>query len=236
MKMLLPTLLAALQLAPPAMAACEPRQTEVRVTENIAQPRIDFSKTADQIKNLKTGDAAASDYKYVEMTGLTDATISVDSEIRTTASGPANGPACIWPSVISVKLSTAPTIYIDASHGDCRKNVALEHEMGHVALDRQVIERYIPIVRNHVTILAEAIGSLSAPSYDGLATARERIEDKVNALLTVIDDSLIADRAAAARAHDSPEEYRRVSMACQTVTIDSAPKAPHGNPDGKHGT
>jgi hypothetical protein len=236
MKMLLPTLLAALQLAQPATAACEPRQTEVRVTENIAQPKIDFSKTADQIKNLKPGDAMASDYKYAEMTGLTDAAISVDSEIRTTASGPANGPACIWPSMISVKLSTAPTIYIDASHGNCRKNVALDHEMGHVASDRQVIERYIPIVRNHVTILAEAIGSVPAPSYEGLATARERIEDKVNALLSVIDDSLIADRAAAARAHDSPEEYRRVSMACRTVTIDSAPSAPRGNPDGKHGT
>ena len=235
MKMLLPTLLAALLLALPAVAACEPRQTEIRVTENIAQPRIDFSKTAAQIKNLKTGDAAASDYKYAEMTGLTDATISVDSEIRTTASGSTNGPTCIWPSVISVKLSTAPIIYIDASHGECRKNVALEHEMGHVAIDRQVIERYIPIVRNHIALLAEAIGSTSAPSYDSLAIARERIEDKVNALLTVIDDSLIADRAAAAQAHDTPEEYRRVSMACRTITIDSAHSAPHGNPDGKHG-
>jgi hypothetical protein len=236
MKMLLPTLLAALQLALPAMATCEPRQTEVRVTENIAQPRIDFSKTAEQIKKLKLGDAAASDFKYAEMTGLTDASISVDSEIRTTASGSANGPSCIWPSVISVKLSTAPTIYIDASHGNCRKNVALEHEMGHVAIDRQVIERYIPIIRSHVSILAEAIGSVSVPSSDGLATARERIEDKVNALLSVIDDSLIADRAEAAHAHDTPEEYRRVSVACRTISIDSAPSAPHGNPDGKHGT
>ncbi|HTJ62552.1 MAG TPA: hypothetical protein VL899_01975 [Alphaproteobacteria bacterium] len=234
MKMLLPTLLVASLLAWPAMAACEPRQTEVRVTESVAQPKIDFSKTANQIKDLKTGDTMANDFKYAEMTGVTDATISVDSEIRTTASGPANGPACIWPSVISVKLSTAPTIYVDASHGDCRKNVALEHEMGHVESDRQVIERYIPIVRNHVTLLAEAIGSVPASSYDSLSAVRGRIEDKVNALLTVIDDALIADRAAAAQAHDTLDEYRRVSMACQSVTVDTPGTAPHG--DRKHGT
>ena len=152
--------------------------------------------------------------------------ISIDSEIRTTASGPPNGPACIWPSVISVKLSTAPVIYVDVSHGECRKAVALEHEMGHVAIDRQVIDRYIPIVRNHVALLAEAIGSVPAPSYDGLAAARGRIEDKINALLAVIDDSLVADRAAAATAHDSPEEYLRVSRACPAITVEPASIAP----------
>jgi hypothetical protein len=227
MKMLLPAVLVAWGLTLPAVAACLPGHTEVRVTENIVPPKIDFSKTSDQIKSSKVGDAPMGDYKYAEMTGITDAVISIDSEIRTTASGPPNGPACIWPSVISVKLSTAPIIYVDASHGECRKAVALEHEMGHVALDQQVIERYIPIVRNHVALLAEAIGSVAAPSYDGLAVARERIEDKVNALLTVIDDALIADRAAAAAAHDSPEEYRRVTMACPTITVDAPSIAPH---------
>ncbi len=226
MKMSLPTLLVASWLALPAAGACPSNHTEVRVTENIVPPKIDFSRNSEQIKASKIGDAPMGDYKYAEMTGITDAAISIDSEIRTTASGPPNGPACIWPSVISVKLSTTPIIYVDASHGECRKAVALEHEMGHVAIDRQVIERYIPIVRNHVALLAEAIGSVPAPSYDGLAVARGRIEDKINALLAVIDDSLVADRAAAAVAHDSPEEYLRVSRACPAITIEPASIAP----------
>jgi hypothetical protein len=227
MKMLLPALLAASCMALPAAGACPPNHTDVRVTANIVPPKIDFSRNSEQIKASKIGDAPLGDYKYAEMTGITDAVISIDSEIRTTASGPPNGPACIWPSVISVKLSTAPVIYVDAGHGECRKAVALEHEMGHVAIDQQVIDRYIPIVRNHVALMAEAIGSVSAPSYDGLAVARGRIEDKINALLTVIDDSLVADRAAAAAAHDSPEEYHRVSMACRTITVDAPGIAPH---------
>jgi hypothetical protein len=236
MKMLLPTLLMASSLTLPATAACLPNHTEIHVTENIAPPKIDFSKTAGQIKASKVGDAPMGDYKYAEMTGITDAVISIDSEIRTTASGPPNGPACIWPSLISVKLSTAPVIYVDASRGECRKSVALDHELGHVAIDRQVIDRYIPIVRNHVALLAEAIGSVAAPSYDSLSMARGRIEDKVNALLTVIDDSLIADRAAAAAAHDSPEEYLRVSMACPTISIDAPAMPPRANTGQKHGT
>jgi hypothetical protein len=176
---------------------------------------------------MNLADVLTGDLKFAETTGITAATISVDSEIRTKSAGPESGPVCISPSVISIKLSTAPTIYIDTSHGSCRRNVALEHEMEHVAIDRALIDRYMPIFRSRIAAMADAIGNVKAPSYDDLPKARERIEEKINAMLSVTYDLMAAERAAVQQQHDSPEEYRRVSAACPTIEVNQPDTAPH---------
>ncbi len=63
MKKLLPVLFVAWGLAQLAAAACPAGHTEVRVSENIVPPKIDFSKMSDQIKASKVGDAPMGDYK-----------------------------------------------------------------------------------------------------------------------------------------------------------------------------
>jgi hypothetical protein len=232
MMMLVPAILVASNLMQ-VSAVCPPSHTEVRVSQDVKPPRIDDTKTNEQLKALKVNDALTNDPKFAETTGITAATISVDSEIRTKSSGPEKGPICVWPSVISIKLSTAPTIYVDASHGTCRQSGAMEHEMEHVAIDRNLIERYMPIFRSRVAAMADAIGSVPAASYDTSSIVGERIEEKINAMLSVTYDSMATERALAHRHHDSPEEYRRVGAACPAVSVDAPATAPH--PHGRSG-
>ncbi|MDB5395894.1 MAG: hypothetical protein JWM91_3400 [Rhodospirillales bacterium] len=229
MMMLVPAVLVASNLIQVSAAVCPASHTEVRVSQDIKAPRIDNTKTTEQLKAMKISDVLTADLKFAETTGLTAATIAVDSEIRTKSSGPEKGPICIWPSVISVKLSTAPSIYVDASHGTCRQNVAMEHEMEHVAIDRNLIDRYVPIFRIRVTAMADAIGSVPVASYDSSSMVRERIEEKINAMLSVTYDSMAIERASAHQEHDSPDEYRRVSAACPTVSVDAPATTPHSH-------
>lgn len=227
MMMLVPAILVASNLVQVSATVCPPTHTEVRVSQDVKLPRIDDTKTYAQLKAMNVNDALTHDLKFAEAVGINAATISVDSEIRTKSSGPEGGPICVWPSVISIKLSTAPSIYVDASHGTCRRNVAMEHEMEHVAIDRNLIDRYVPIFRSRITAMADAIGGTSAPSYDVLPMVRERIEEKINAMLSVTYDSMATERTLAHREHDSPDEYRRVSNACPTISVDAPPTAPH---------
>ncbi len=215
----LPAFLMAANLVQASANGCPVNRTDVRVSENIAPPRTDTSKTAEQLKAMRFGDAISTDPKFTETAGVTDASIVLDSEVRTASSGPDNGPFCVWPSVITVTLSTAPIIYVDASHGPCRQAVAMSHEMGHVEIDREVIERYVPIFRRRIASMAEAIGSAVVPGRDQLQVARSRIEDKVNAVLSVTLDALNAERMQAQRAHDSPQEYERISTACPAAAV-----------------
>jgi len=227
MPMLLPAVLVASHLIQVSATVCPPSHTDVRVSEEVKPPRIDETRTNEQLKAMNISDVLPGDLKFAETTGITAASISVDSEIRTKSVGPENGPVCISPSVITIKLSVAPTIYVDASHGTCRRNVAMEHELGHVAIDRALIDRYVPIFRARVGAMADAIGNVRAPSYEDLAKARERIEDKINAMLAVTYDSMTAERAGLHQLHDSPEEYRRVSGSCATVEVNQPDTAPH---------
>jgi hypothetical protein len=205
--------------------ACPPAHTEVRVSEDIKPPQIDESKTNEQLKSMTVKDAVTTDPKFTE-NGVTTATIAVDSEIRTKSSGPESGPVCVSPSVISIKVSTAPNVYIDGSHGACRQNVFLGHEMGHVVIDKTLIDRFLPIFRARVAEMADAIGSVPASSYDDSSAVRARMEEKINAMLSVTYDSMAIERALAHREHDSPDEYRRVSTACPPVTVNAPDTRP----------
>ena len=234
MMTLIPAILMASSLIQVSAPACPPNHTEIRVSQDVKPPRIDDSKTGEQLKTMNVKDALSNDPKFAETVGLTAATISVDSEIRTKSSGPEQGPICIAPSVITIKLSTAPNVYIDSSHGACRQNVAIGHEMGHVRIDRELIDRFVPIFRSRITTMVDAIGAATAPSYADSASVRERIEDKINAMLSVTYDSMAIERTLAHKEHDSPEEYRRVSMACPTVSVNPPIVAPR--PGADHGT
>ena len=219
MMTVLPAFLLASHLVQASAVACPANHTDVRISENITPPRTDTSKTADQLKAMRFSDAVSTDPKFTETAGVTDASIVLDSEVRTASSGPESGPFCVWPSVITVTLSTAPIIYVDASHGPCRQAAALAHEMGHVDIDRRMIERFVPIFRSRVMGMAEAIGSAAATDRDQLQTVRSHIEDKVNAMLSITLDALNVERLKAQHAHDSPEEYERLSTACPAATV-----------------
>ncbi|HEX4506643.1 MAG TPA: hypothetical protein VH722_13000 [Alphaproteobacteria bacterium] len=215
-------MLLATGLVPVSADVCPPPQTEIRVSGAISAPSIDDSRSLDQLKAMNLKGTLPEGMKSADTVGITAATISVDSEIRTRNAGPANGPTCVWPSVVSVKLSSAPNIYVDSSHGKCRQDVATRHELRHVEIDKDIIERYLPIFRARLKAMTDAIGAVQIASPDDLPKARGRIEEKINAMLSVTYDMLASDRGQAQADFDSPAEYRRVSAACSGVSVDAS--------------
>jgi len=203
------------------MMTCPSNHTDVRISRKIEEPQIDFSKDADLLETMKFRDPLASDRTFARVAGLTVAAIAVDSEIRIASTSPVAGEGtCAWPTVVTVTLSTAPTVYVGADHGACMRGVGLGHEMQHVAIDRKVIDTYGPIFRKQVGAMIDAMNSQAPPAGLDLQSIRDRIEEKINAVIAVTSDSLNTDRAAQHRTLDSPQEYRRLSAACPQVSIE----------------
>jgi hypothetical protein len=225
--MLLPPMLA---LGGSAEAAegmsCPVNHTDVRIARKIEEPRIDYSKREGQLETMKFQDSLASDRSFARVAGLTVASIAVDSEIRIASTGNAIGePTCAWPTVVTVTLSTAPTVYVGADHGICSRDIGLGHEMQHVAIDRNVIDFYSPIFRRQIGAMVDAMNSAApSPGLD-IQSWRQRIEEKINAVIAVTSDSLNSNRAARHRSLDSPSEYWRLSAACPQVTVDPSASA-----------
>ncbi len=220
MILLLPTLAVASHLVMASAQPCAPDPTDVRIETKIDQPRIDPTKDSEQLQTMRFSSPVTSDRRFAQLTGLTVGGIAVDSEIRIASDGKEGNPVCAWPTVVTVTLTTSPTIYVLATHGQCQQAVGLKHEMGHVSIDRGIIERYAPIFRQRIAAITEAITADGSPPGRDLRTQRQRIEEKIDAMISVVSDQLNADRSTEQRLFDSPEEYARVSAACPQVTLD----------------
>jgi hypothetical protein len=205
-----------------AAPACPGEHTEVRISKKIEEPRIDYSKRAGQLETMKFSDPIASDRSFARVAGLTVAAIAVDSEIRiaSTAATVPGEPTCAWPSVVSVTLSTAPTVYVGADHGICSREVGLNHEMQHVAIDKKVIDTYGPIFRQRLDAMVDAMNTAAPETGLDIGSLRSRIEEKINAVIAVVADALNDDRSNRHRKLDSPQEYQRLAYACPQVTVD----------------
>lgn len=201
-------------------ATCPSNSAEVRISETITPAHVDDTKDEAQLAAMRFDEPVASDRRFLQLTGLTVAGITVDQEIRFASQGPEGGPYCVWPSVVTVTLSTAPVIYLVASHGQCLMTVGLEHEKRHVAVNQDLIGRYGPVFRERVRSMMVAISQdQRAPTTDP-QLLRTRIEEKVNAIIAVTSDRMYADWKADQQAIDTMEEYRRISNTCPQVTVD----------------
>jgi hypothetical protein len=207
---------------------CPSNHTEVRISQKILPPRIDMSKNQGQLTSMQFNDSVASDRRFVQLTGLTVAGIAVDQELRFASTGPEDGPNCVWPSVVTITLSTAPTIYIVASHGQCLTGLGIAHEQKHVGVNNAIIERYSAAFRQHLAAMTEAIAEEHAPPTKDPQSLRSRMEEKISAMIAVTADTMYADWSKEQRAVDSPQEYMRISAACPQVTVEP------GFPSGGH--
>jgi hypothetical protein len=212
--MLLPVLALVSPLIVAATEACAGDAAEIRVVERIASPRIDHAKTVDQLRTMALGETIAGNRRFSEIAGLTVAGIAVDTEIRIANTRLSTGDVCVWPSVVTVTLSTAPAVYVTADHGACQLAAALDHEMRHVAVDRQIIHSYAQILRKNVDDMAQAIGTAGPLPAANLPSVRRRIEEKLNAAIAVASERLNAERASEQREIDSPQEYQRLVHQC----------------------
>ncbi len=209
-----------------SVPACPAGHTDVRISKEVEAPRVDYSKRATQLETMNFHDPVAGNRIFARVAGLTVAAIAVDSEIRIASTGSSAGePACAWPSVVTVTLSTAPTVYVGADHGICSREVGLGHEMQHVAIDKKVIDTYGPIFRRRLDAMIDAINSAAPEPGLDINSWRARIEEKINAVISVTSDTLNDDRANQHRNLDSPGEYLRLSYACPMVTVDPATAA-----------
>ncbi len=222
--MLLHAVVLASNLVVPAADACERDPTDIRVYAKIEPPTTSFSKAPRQLQSKRSDTEIAGDPRFATVAGLTIGSIGVDFEVRIADLRLATGMVCAWPSVVTVTLSAAPDVYVVPDRGACQTKVALDHEMRHVAVYSDVINRYVPIFRHQVAAMVDAIGTVGPVPEERLSKLRHRIQDKIGASIDVVSDEMDASWISAQHAIDSQTEYDRLSHICPQV--DFVPESP----------
>lgn len=120
---------------------------------------------------------------------------------------------CLRPQ--SIKLTLGHTLHqvliaSEVPRGGCLFQEVLEHEMRHVAVNRQTLATYAPRVREAA---ARWAADAVARGGDSQAMAAS-LRDQLGAAVKPVLDQLNTTRRNQQAAIDTPEEYRRLAASC----------------------
>lgn len=141
--------------------------------------------------------------------------ISWDNRMSFDVSGyqQANGQACFWLTKVKVGLGYAKqTVRMLAKHppGSCNYQVVHEHELQHVAFNRQSLRNHAPIITQAMQSVAQRIGVVHGEKSQIMASIQAQLANVFKPRVQSMLDSARHLHATI----DSPTAYRIASRRC----------------------
>ncbi len=127
------------------------------------------------------------------------------------------GYACIWYKDITVSLNIEPTIVIakELSKDHCMRKAILGHEMKHVRVDREVVNKYAKSMGKKLITALKSRGFSAGPVQVGrVKEVSHKMGRVVGQILELEYRKMGIDRQERQRAVDSLEEYNSVDDKC----------------------
>jgi hypothetical protein len=198
-----------------------PVKPTVKVDPVSDEIKYDFSVPSRDLSPVRMGAAAASAYPAgtdVVTGGLRWEMPATGFEIETAGSQlNSTKQACLWYNTVSVKIRLSPHIYIAnefSADGPC-KDAIMEHELHHVDVDREMMNKYSQVIGEAVQKVVGETGAVGPIDPDKIDEKRDELKDKVKTAIRTAEEPLQAEMREQQAQVDSPEEYQRVSAICK---------------------
>jgi hypothetical protein len=134
------------------------------------------------------------------------------------ATDAATGKSCLWIEQVDVRLTLDPQVYVasDLQQHDCWYQELYRHELKHVGIDRDMLQRYSGRMTDGLGLVFSGTADyVSGPiDEDDAAAIRTRMRDAIALPLGVMFERLMAQRNETQRALDNPAEYARIAHIC----------------------
>lgn len=218
------TIFLLLALPAPAMAMmqCQLNQAPViNIMPNTKEIQYDFDKSATQLSMLKANTISPYGLGVDQITGgLRHDMPTMETRMKFyTLYDPNTGSICMSYDTINVSIELQPTIYIarEFNKGKCGEEV-LEHEKKHVAVDRQIINKYARLMGIAVQDAVNEAGAIGPFAESRLPDIQQMMVDHINSALQSVKLSMQTEMDRLQQQVDTLEEYERVSAFCTDAT------------------
>ena len=127
------------------------------------------------------------------------------------------GYACIWYDSIDVELNIDPEIVIakELYYDSCMRKSIIEHELKHVRVDREVVNKYAQTIGKRLFEALKARGFSVGPiKEERLLEVRSKMQRVVNQILELEYKKMNIERRERQLEVDSLEEYDSVDDKC----------------------
>jgi hypothetical protein len=202
-----------------AGAWCRPERAPViSVKTSSDDIRFDNSKSFLQLRQFDVDTINPYGKKAdTKIGGLMQGGIQLEQSMRlSTITHQGLRQICAFYDEVNVRLHISPTIYIakENQRGTCRYNAIKEHEMKHIQVDRDIVNKYADLIGS---ALRREVNRQSVYGPVSLGRAQEiqvGMRQRLEAVLRAYSDKMDGERRKRQQAIDSLEEYERVRRQC----------------------
>jgi hypothetical protein len=214
------TLLAGLLVVASAAARAEPCADSAEAPPafsfnvNLGQIAVTANLSRDQLQSLQSRRGGTGIRAGWQPIGLTLADVQMHTQVQIQAVPAGRGRYCARLTAVEATMGVDRIDVFVANRyrpGSCQYESVLEHEMRHVAIFRDAVQRFAPAVRRRLEETARALPAVSAPSADEAAKRLQaRLQRQVQPIFKEMNRAI--DRAN--QLLDSPENYAREQTRC----------------------
>lgn len=211
-----------LTLASAGPVTCVPDATPpaFNITATGMEYVVDHTKSIKELTAMSDGtyspyNKSVQTFTEGLMRGSISASTSFGWGISTAA--PMAG-TCLFVRTIDVKLHIDPTIYIakEYKRGTCMYDSVMEHEMKHINVDRQIVNKYTYIIIKALDNTFKKIGYVHGPVNQADQKALEtQIGGIAIGVVQKFNDNMNAERDRLQQKVDTVAEYARVDAQCK---------------------
>ncbi|MGQ0528063.1 MAG: hypothetical protein ACT4OY_08580 [Alphaproteobacteria bacterium] len=196
-----------------------PKATEISVVPVSAPIVYDYSKGLKEMQGTHTDTINPYDFRTeVRTQGLMSGSLKIEPQVHIGWQIlPSEGTGCLWYDKVTISIQMAPTILLarEVFHDQCMKRAVMEHEMKHVNVDRQLVNKYSKIMGEHVNAALEERGFMAGPVPEGeMKAVMKRMQNIVFQVITHEFKKMELEQAEAQQSVDTVADYERVSRVC----------------------
>lgn len=190
---------------------------QVNIQTRFQDPSYNFGQSLIKLRQMAQVDSAAI-FHEDQPVGLASGELSFTREMRTNiALSNVDGRFCARPQSVTIKVEfPRNVIYVarELPRGSCAHNEILTHEEGHVEIDRELLTDYAPQMEGFVRIALTRMGTVRGTTQQEV---EQNVQNLIDEQLEKAANEINRERSRRQAAHDSPQEYKRLSKVCDGV-------------------
>ena len=193
--------------------------TKINIVPKTAEVKYDYSQSLKQIQQYTTDTVDPYGFHGQTITqGFMKGQIELRHKIRFGQVKNARfGLACIWYNDITVEITIDPTIVIarELYQDRCMRNAILGHELKHVRVDREIVNKYAKSMGQKLLSALKSRGFDAGPfEISRINEVSRKMQTVVKQILELEYKKMGIERQERQRAVDSLEEYNSVDDKC----------------------
>lgn len=193
--------------------------TKINIVPQTEKVEYDYSQTLKQIQQYSTDTVDPYGFHGQTITqGFMNGQIELRHKIRFgQVKNPKFNIACIWYNDITVEIKIDPTIVIarELYQDRCMRNAILGHELKHVRVDREIVNKYAKSMGRKLYDALKSRGFEAGPiSLGRINEVSLKMQTVVKQILELEYKKMGIEREERQRAVDSLEEYNSVDAKC----------------------